>query len=211
MRLDRFTQRSQEALEDATQLATSGSHPQVDPEHLLLALLRQTDGSVPALLRQLEVDPALVAQRVSSDLAGRPRQEGAAPTASRELEQLLRSAWEEMERLQDEYCSTEHLLLALAAMPGGPAAGVLRGAGVTRERLLRALEALRQGQRVTDPNPESKLQVLEKYARDLTQLAREGKLDPVIGRDEEIRRTMQVLARRTKNNPVLIGDPGVGK
>ena len=211
MRLDRFTQRSQEALEDATQLATSGSHPQVDPEHLLLALVRQTDGSVPALLRQLEVDPALVAQRVSSDLAGRPRQEGAAPTASRELEQLLRSAWEEMERLQDEYCSTEHLLLALAAMPGGPAAGVLRGAGVTRERLLRALEALRQGQRVTDPNPESKLQVLEKYARDLTQLAREGKLDPVIGRDEEIRRTMQVLARRTKNNPVLIGDPGVGK
>ena len=211
MRLDRFTQRSQEALEDATQLATSGSHPQVDPEHLLLALLRQTDGSVPALLRQLEVDPALVAQRVSSDLDGRPRQEGAAPTASRELEQLLRSAWEEMERLQDEYCSTEHLLLALAAMPGGPAAGVLRGAGVTRERLLRALEALRQGQRVTDPNPESKLQVLEKYARDLTQLAREGKLDPVIGRDEEIRRTMQVLARRTKNNPVLIGDPGVGK
>jgi ATP-dependent Clp protease ATP-binding subunit ClpB len=211
MRLDRFTQRSQEALEDATQLATSGSHPQVDPEHLLLALLRQTDGSVPALLRQLEVDPGQVAQRVSSDLAGRPRQEGAAPTASRELEQVLRSAWEEMERLQDEYCSTEHLLLALAAMPGGPAAGVLRSAGVTRERLLRALEGLRQGQRVTDPNPESKFQVLEKYARDLTQLAREGKLDPVIGRDEEIRRTMQVLARRTKNNPVLIGDPGVGK
>ena len=211
MRLDRFTQRSQEALEDATQLATSGSHPQVDPEHLLLALLRQTDGSVPALLRQLEVDPAAVAQRVSSDLAGRPRQEGAAPTASRELEQVLRSAWDEMERLQDEYCSTEHLLLALAAMSGGPAAGVLRSAGVTRERLVRALEGLRQGQRVTDPNPESKLQVLEKYARDLTQLAREGKLDPVIGRDEEIRRTMQVLARRTKNNPVLIGDPGVGK
>ena len=211
MRLDRFTQRSQEALEDATQLATSGSHPQVDPEHLLLALLRQTDGSVPALLRQLEVDPAAVAQRVSSDLAGRPRQEGAAPTASRELEQVLRSAWDEMERLQDEYCSTEHLLLALAAISGGPAAGVLRSAGVTRERLVRALEGLRQGQRVTDPNPESKLQVLEKYARDLTQLAREGKLDPVIGRDEEIRRTMQVLARRTKNNPVLIGDPGVGK
>ena len=211
MRLDRFTQRSQEALEDATQLATSASHPQVDPEHLLLALLRQTDGSVPALLRQLEVDPALIAQRVSSDLAGRPRQEGAQPTASRELEQLLRSAWEEMERLQDEYCSTEHLLLALAAMPGGPAAGVLRSAGVTRERLMRALEGLRQGQRVTDPNPESKQEVLEKYARDLTQLAREGKLDPVIGRDEEIRRTMQVLARRTKNNPVLIGDPGVGK
>ncbi len=211
MRLDRFTQRSQEALEDATQLAASGSHPQVDPEHLLLALLRQTDGSVPALLRQLEVDPAQVAERVSSDLAGRPRQEGAAPTASRELEQVLRSAWEEMERLQDEYCSTEHLLLALAALPGGPAAGVLRSAGVNRERLLRALEGLRQGQRVTDPNPESKFQVLEKYARDLTQLAREGKLDPVIGRDEEIRRTMQVLARRTKNNPVLIGDPGVGK
>ena len=211
MRLDRFTQRSQEALDEATQLATSLSHPQVDPEHLLLALLRQPDGSVPGLLRQLEVEPANVEQRVAADLEGRPRQVGATPTASRDLEQVLRAAWDEMERLKDEYCSTEHLLLALAAMPGGPAAGVLRASGVTRDRLLRAVEGLRQGQRVTDPNPESKLQVLEKYARDLTQLAREGKLDPVIGRDEEIRRTMQVLARRTKNNPVLIGDPGVGK
>ncbi|MGA9775757.1 MAG: ATP-dependent chaperone ClpB [Candidatus Dormiibacterota bacterium] len=211
MRLDRFTQRSQEALEQATDLATSGHHPQIDPEHLLLALVRQQDGVVAPLLRQLEVDPGQVAARLVADLDGRPQQEGAAPVASRELEGVLQSAWEEMNRLKDEYCSTEHMLLAMAGLTGGPAAGILHSAGVSRERLLRALEGLRQGQRVTDPNPEGKFQVLERYARDLTQLAREGKLDPVIGRDEEIRRTMQVLARRTKNNPVLIGDPGVGK
>ncbi|MHB8325630.1 MAG: ATP-dependent chaperone ClpB [Candidatus Dormibacteria bacterium] len=211
MRLDRFTQRSQEALEEATQLATRSQHPETDPEHLLLALLNQPDGTVTPLLRQVEADPAQVRERVESDLDGRPRQQGARPVASRDLEQVLRNAWDEMEKLQDEYCSTEHLLLALAARTGGPAAGILKSAGVTHERLEAALGALRQGQRVTDPNPESKFQVLERYAVDLTQRAREGKLDPVIGRDDEIRRTMQVLARRTKNNPVLIGDPGVGK
>ncbi len=211
MRLDRFTQRSQEALEGATQLATRYQHPETDPEHLLLALLDQPDGIVAPLLRQVEADPTQVRVRVEADLEGRPRQQGATPVASRELEQVLRGAWEEMERLQDEYCSTEHLLLALAERTGGPVAGILRTAGVTHERLESALEAVRHGQRVTDPNPESKFQVLERYAIDLTQRAREGTLDPVIGRDDEIRRTMQVLARRTKNNPVLIGDPGVGK
>ncbi|HVD04155.1 MAG TPA: ATP-dependent chaperone ClpB [Candidatus Dormibacteraeota bacterium] len=211
MRLDKFTQRSQEALEEATQLATRYQHPEIDPEHLLLALLEQPDGTVRPLLRQTEVDPDQVRARLTADLESRPRQEGAAPLPSRTLEQLLRQAWEEMERTQDEYCSTEHLLLALASRSGGPAAGILKSAGASRERLLAALSALRQGQRVTDPNPETKFQVLDRYAVDLTQRAREGKLDPVIGRDEEIRRTMQVLARRTKNNPLLIGDPGVGK
>jgi ATP-dependent Clp protease ATP-binding subunit ClpB len=211
MQLDRFTQRSREALEEAAQLATRHQHPEIDPEHLLAALLEQPDGTVVPLLQQMEIEPEPLRRRLTADLESRPRQQGAAPVASRDLEQVLRQAWEEMEQLQDEYCSTEHLLLALASRSGGPAAGVLRSAGVTRERLLAALRTLRQGQRVTDPNPESKLQVLERYAIDLTQRAREGKLDPVIGRDEEIRRTMQVLARRTKNNPVLIGDPGVGK
>ena len=211
MQLDKFTQRSREALEEAAQLATRYQHPEIDPEHLLAALLDQSDGTVVPLLQQMEVEPEPVRRRVAADLEGRPRQQGAAPLPSRDLEQVLRQAWEEMEQLQDEYCSTEHLLLALASRSGGPAAGVLRSAGVTRERVLAALGTLRQGQRVTDPNPESKLQVLDRYAIDLTQRAREGKLDPVIGRDEEIRRTMQVLARRTKNNPVLIGDPGVGK
>jgi ATP-dependent Clp protease ATP-binding subunit ClpB len=211
MRLDRFTQRSQEALEQATQLASRYQHPETDPEHLLLALLEQTDGTVAPLLQQVEADPNQVRERLQADLESRPRQQGATPVASRDLDQVLRQAWQEMEQLKDEYCSTEHLLLALSGRTGGPLAGILRTAGVTRERLLSALSALRQGQRVTDPNPESKFQVLERYAVDLTQRAREGKLDPVIGRDEEIRRTMQVLARRTKNNPVLIGDPGVGK
>ncbi len=211
MRLDRFTQRSQEALEEATQLATRYQHPEIDPEHLLLALLAQQDGTVVPLLQQMEVEPEQVKGRLLADLESRPRQQGAAPLPSRDFEQVLRQAWDEMEKLKDEYCSTEHLLLALSSRSGGPAAGLLRSAGVTRERLLAALGTLRQGQHVTDPNPESKLQVLERYAIDLTQRAREGKLDPVIGRDEEIRRTMQVLARRTKNNPVLIGDPGVGK
>jgi ATP-dependent Clp protease ATP-binding subunit ClpB len=211
MRIEQFTQRSQEALEAAAQLATRYQHPEVDPEHLLLALLEQQDGSVSPLLRQIEADPAAIKDRLIADLEGRPRQEGATPAASRDLEALLRQAWDQMEKLQDEYCSTEHLLLALAGRSAGPAAGILRGAGVTQQRLLSALSTLRQGQRVTDPNPEGKSQALDRYAVDLTQRAREGKLDPVIGRDEEIRRTMQVLARRTKNNPVLIGDPGVGK
>ncbi len=211
MRLDKFTQRSQEALEEATQLATRYQHPETDPEHLLLALLEQPDGTVAPLLRQTEVDVDKVRARLTADLESRPRQQGAAPLPARSLEELLRQAWEEMERMQDEYCSTEHLLLALASRGGGPAAGILKSAGASRERLLAALASLRQGQRVTDPNPETKFQVLDRYAIDLTQKARDGRLDPVIGRDEEIRRTMQVLARRTKNNPLLIGDPGVGK
>ncbi|HEY6538389.1 MAG TPA: ATP-dependent chaperone ClpB, partial [Candidatus Dormibacteraeota bacterium] len=211
MELERLTERSREALEGAQALATRLEHPEVDPEHLLLALLDQTDGVVAPLLRQVEVDPGQVRSRLAADLESRPRQQSAQPRISSELEAVLRDAWARMEGLGDEYCSTEHLLLALAAHRGGPASGILAQMGATPARLGSALEALRQGQKVTDPNPEGKFQVLERYARDLTRLAREGKLDPVIGRDEEIRRTMQVLARRTKNNPVLIGEPGVGK
>ena len=211
MQLERLTQRSREALEQAQELAAELQHPEVGPEHLLLALVDQPDGVVAPLLRQVEVDPDQVRSRLGADLETRPKQQGAAPRISGELDAVLRDAWERMGQLGDEYCSTEHLLLALAAHRGGPAAGILAQLGATAQRLGSALEALRQGQKVTDPNPESKFQVLERYTQDLTQRAREGKLDPVIGRDEEIRRTMQVLSRRTKNNPVLIGEPGVGK
>ncbi|MGH7611645.1 MAG: ATP-dependent chaperone ClpB [Candidatus Dormibacteria bacterium] len=211
MQVDRLTQRSREALEQAAQRATALESPEVEPEHLLLALLDQEDGVVAPLLRQVEADPAQLRARLERELGTRARQQGASPALSRGLEDVIRRAFVEMEGLGDEYCSTEHLLLALADRRSGAAAGMLQELGARPERLKSALEALRQGRRVTDPNPESKFQVLERYARDLTQQAREGKLDPVIGRDEEIRRTMQVLARRTKNNPVLIGEPGVGK
>ncbi|MFZ0169610.1 MAG: ATP-dependent chaperone ClpB [Candidatus Dormiibacterota bacterium] len=211
MQLDRLTQRSREALEQSQELATELEHPDVEPEHLLAALVDQTDGVVSPLLRQVEVDPGQVRSRLFADLESRPKQQGASPRISAALEDVLNQAFVLMGKLGDEYCSTEHLLLALASRRGGPAAGILAQLGATPQRLSSALEALRQGQKVTDPNPESKFQVLERYTRDLTQQAREGKLDPVIGRDEEIRRTMQVLSRRTKNNPVLIGDPGVGK
>ncbi len=211
MRTDRFTERSQEALQQATRLAEEFGQPEVEPEHLLLALLDQPDGLVVPLLQRMEGNPAAIAQRLRTDLGQRPRQTGAQPLASRELTSVLQTAGREMEQLQDQYCSTEHLLLGLASMRTGAVAGCLHGAGVTSDRLRASLATLRQGQHVTDPTPESKQQVLERYTRDLTQLARQGKLDPVIGRDDEIRRTMQVLARRTKNNPVLIGEPGVGK
>ncbi|MGH7642696.1 MAG: ATP-dependent chaperone ClpB [Candidatus Dormibacteria bacterium] len=211
MQLERLTQRSREALESAQELAQELQHPEVEPEHLLLALVDQADGVVVPLLRQVEVAPDQVRARLQTDLDGRPKQQGATPRISAVLDAVLRDAWERMGKLGDEYCSTEHLLLALAGHRGGPAAGILAQLGATPSRLESALEALRQGQKVTDPNPESKFQVLERYTQDLTQQAREGKLDPVIGRDDEIRRTMQVLARRTKNNPVLIGEPGVGK
>ncbi|MGC2191293.1 MAG: ATP-dependent chaperone ClpB [Candidatus Dormiibacterota bacterium] len=211
MQLERLTQRSREALEQAQDLATQLQHPEVGPEHLLLALVDQNDGVVAPLLRQVEVDPDQVRDRLKADLESRPKQQGATPRIDSELDQVLRDAWDRMGKLGDEYCSTEHLLLALAGHRVGPAAGILAQQGATPQRLGSALEALRQGQKVTDPNPESKFQVLERYTQDLTQQAREGKLDPVIGRDEEIRRTMQVLSRRTKNNPVLIGEPGVGK
>ncbi len=211
MRLDRFTERSQEALQAAQQAAQTLQHPTVDPEHLLLALLEQPEGLVPTLLRRLEAQPEPLSARLHASLEARPKQVGADPGVGPQLRQVLMSAFDEMARLKDEYVSTEHLLIALASQEQGEAARLLQQAGVTRDRVYSILEAVRGSQRVTDPNPEAKYEALDKYGRDLTDAARRGKLDPVIGRDDEIRRVMQVLSRRTKNNPVLIGEPGVGK
>ncbi|HET9051050.1 MAG TPA: ATP-dependent chaperone ClpB, partial [Candidatus Dormibacteraeota bacterium] len=204
-------ERSQEALQAAQQAAASLQHPTVDPEHLLLALLEQPEGLVPTILRRLEAQPEPLSARLRGILDSRPKQVGGGePAVGPRLRDVLSAAFDAMSALKDEYVSTEHLLLALVER-GGEVATMLRGAGVTRERVLQALEAVRGAQRVTDPNPEDKYEALAKYGRDLTDAARAGKLDPVIGRDDEIRRVIQVLSRRTKNNPVLIGEPGVGK
>ena len=212
MRLDRFTERSQEALQAAQQAAQQLQHATVEPEHLLLALLEQEGGLVPTLLQRMEVAPGPLGARVRALLDNRPKQVGGGePQIGQALRAVLMSAFDEMAQLKDEYVSTEHLLLGLLAQPTGEATRLLQQAGVTRDRVYSTLEAVRGSQRVTDPNPEDKYQALEKYGRDLTDAARRGKLDPVIGRDDEVRRVIQVLSRRTKNNPVLIGEPGVGK
>jgi len=213
MQPDRFTIKAQEALQAAQQLADERRNPQTTPEHLLAVLLEQQDGLVVGVLRKLGVDPAAVRQALGPALDALPSVSGAAsePAAgSSELVQVLRAAEGEMRELKDEYLSTEHLLLAIAAHPG-KAGEALRGAGAAREELLKALVEVRGSHRVTDQSPEDKIQALERFGRDLTQAAAQGKLDPVIGRDDEIRRVIQVLSRRTKNNPVLIGEPGVGK
>jgi ATP-dependent Clp protease ATP-binding subunit ClpB len=215
MQPDRFTIKSQEAMSAAQRLADERRNPQTTPEHLLAVLLEQDAGVVAPVLRKLGVEPATVRQSVSVALEGLPklttsggREEPVG--GSGELVQILRAAENEMRELRDEYVSTEHLMLALATHPG-PAGNALRSAGASRDALLQALSEVRGSHRVTDQNPEEKFQALEKYGRDLTEAAAAGKLDPVIGRDDEIRRVIQVLSRRTKNNPVLIGEPGVGK
>jgi ATP-dependent Clp protease ATP-binding subunit ClpB len=215
MQQDRFTIKSQEALQAAQRLADERRNPQTVPEHLLAVLLEQEGGVVAPVLRKLGVEPAAVRQALGIRLDALPkvttsggREEPAG--GSSELVQVLRDAESEMRELRDEYVSTEHLLLALAAHPGG-AGEALRSSGADRDDLLKALNEVRGSHRVTDENPEDKFQALEKYGRDLTEAAAQGKLDPVIGRDDEIRRVIQVLSRRTKNNPVLIGEPGVGK
>jgi len=215
MRFDKLTEKAQEALLGAQQEAIARGHQAAEPEHLLLALVDQADGLVPQLLLKLEVDPRVLRTRLVADLERRPRVQGALPaggiTLGPRLARVLEAAQKEADRLKDEYVSTEHLLLGLAAVHDGTAGRELSSLGVTPQRLYEVLETLRGQHRVTDPNPESKYAALERYGRDLTQLAAAGKLDPVIGRDEEVRRVVQVLSRRTKNNPVLIGDPGVGK
>jgi ATP-dependent Clp protease ATP-binding subunit ClpB len=215
MQSDRFTIKSQEALQAAQRLADERRNPQTTPEHLLAVLLEQEGGVVAPVLRKLGAEPAAVRQALATRLDALPklttsggREEPAG--GSTELVQILRTAETEMRELNDEYVSTEHLLLALAAHPGG-AGDALRQNGASREELLKALSEVRGSHRVTDENPEDKFRALEKYGRDLTDAASQGKLDPVIGRDDEIRRVIQVLSRRTKNNPVLIGEPGVGK
>jgi ATP-dependent Clp protease ATP-binding subunit ClpB len=211
LRPDRLTEKSQEALQQAQALASGAQHQEILPEHLLLALLEQTEGTVPATLQRLEVDPKRLAQEIRAFLDRQPKVYGAETYMGSQLRKLLDSAWSEMERLKDEYLSTEHLLLAIAGETGSEAARILERAGVTKDKIFQALTQVRGSTRVTDAAPESKYQALEKYARDLTALARQGKLDPVIGREQEIRRVIQVLSRRTKNNPVLIGEAGVGK
>ena len=212
MRLDRFTEKSQEALQAAQHLTEAAHQQAVDPAHLLLALIEQSEGIVRPVLLRLEARPEELAERCRAEIQKLPTVSGmdAAAYVGAELKKALDEAWIEMEQLKDEYVSTEHLLLGL--MKGGlRSAALLKEMGVTRDAVLRVLADLRGTQRVTDPNPEGKYEALAKYTRDLTALARSGKLDPVIGRDEEIRRVIQVLSRRTKNNPVLIGEPGVGK
>ena len=210
---NRLTEKAQEALAAAQRLAAERSHTQLEPEHLLAALATQQDGVVPAILQRLGVPPTTIEAEIEPNLAAFARASGAQqPSISNRTARVLDAAQREAERLKDEYISTEHLLLALADEgTSGDAGRTLARLGVTRDRIYEILQQIRGGQRVTSPNPETTYQALEQYGRDLTELARQGKLDPVIGRDEEVRRVIQVLSRRTKNNPVLIGEPGVGK
>jgi ATP-dependent Clp protease ATP-binding subunit ClpB len=209
--LNKLTEKAQEAVLAAQRLAEERYHTQLEPEHLLHALVSQTEGVVPATLEKLGVAPRTVLAQVETALGALARASG--PTQVY-ISPRFRTVWEaaqrEADRLKDDYISTEHFLLGLAD-DTGQAGNILRRANVTRDRIYAALQAVRGGQRVTSPTPETTYQALERYGRDLTALARQGKLDPVIGRDEEIRRVIQVLSRRTKNNPVLIGEPGVGK
>jgi len=212
MRIDRFTSKMQEGLQEGQALASQMQHQELTPEHLLLALLRQQDGLARPLLEKLSVRVPEVEGQLEQELARRPRISGATEQyISADLRNVLNQAETEMTRLKDEYLSVEHFIMALIDPAKTPAGRILQGLGVNRESVMKSLQDLRGSQRVTDQNPEGKYQTLEKYGRDLTELARKGKIDPVIGRDNEIRRVMQVLSRRTKNNPVLIGEPGVGK
>jgi ATP-dependent Clp protease ATP-binding subunit ClpB len=214
MNPNKHTEKAQEALLAAQKLAEEFAHAQIEPEHLLVTLTEQPEGVVPAVLRKLNVDPAGLAEATREGLRRAPRVTGGSQlTMSARLGVVAEAAQAAATRLKDEFISTEHLLLALTMEPprASPGARLLQERGVTQDKVLEALTSVRGTQRVTDQHPETKYQTLERYGRDLTALARAGKLDPVIGRDDEIRRVIQVLSRRTKNNPVLIGEPGVGK
>jgi len=214
MRFDKLTLKAQEAVQAAQSVAERYSHQSVDVEHLLCGLIEQREGIVAPILQKLEADPPTILSALEGHLAKLPKVDGGGIGQlyiTPRLNKVLEGALQEAERLRDEYVSTEHLLIAIADEKGGPSANILAREGVTKDGLFRALVSIRGSQRVTDQNPEEKYQALERYCRDLTDLAAKGKLDPVIGRDDETRRVAQVLSRRTKNNPVLIGDPGVGK
>lgn len=214
MRADRFTLKSQEALELAQNTAAKQGNPQVDTEHLLLALLSDEEGICLDILKRLGADPERIRHETLQAVERLPKQSGTATSDryfSNQLRAVLEAAFKEMEQLKDEYVSVEHLLIALSEASGTTSARILNGRGVTKDKIYMVLTDIRGTQRVTDQSPEEKYQALKRFTRDLTELARKGKLDPVIGRDDEIRRIIQVLSRRTKNNPVLIGDPGVGK
>lgn len=210
---NRFTQKSEEALLGAQNIAERNGNSQIEPEHALLALLEQADGVVPQVLARLTVAAGALMQQLRAELNKFPRISGAGVRLeySNRLRAVIVRAADEMPQFGDEYISTEHLLLAILQHAGGAAERLLKQAGVTRDKLLQALREVRGSQRVTSPSPEGTYAALQQYGRDLTDLARRGRLDPVIGRDEEIRRVIQILSRRTKNNPVLIGEPGVGK
>ncbi|MDR1990216.1 MAG: ATP-dependent chaperone ClpB [Acidobacteriaceae bacterium] len=213
MNLKKYTEKAQEAVLAAQQLAEQSSHALIEPEHLLVTLAEQSEGIVPEVLRKMNADPLAIAEEARGLLAKMPQAYGGSqPNLSPRLRTVAEIAEAEAARLKDDYISTEHLLVGIASETGrAPAARLLTGRGVTKDAIFAALTSVRGSQRVTSQNPETTYQALERYGRDLTELARKGKIDPVIGRDEEIRRVIQVLSRRTKNNPVLIGEPGVGK
>src|SRR5579883_2652868 len=211
MKIERFTDKAREAIQEASELARTLNNSQIEPEHLLDALLKQEGGVVPQIIQKAGGDLAAAQRVLNGELERLPKVYGGSePGISARLRKVLEDAWNEMNKFKDEYLSVEHLLLAMFNADGA-VQRVLAAAGINRNQVLQALTTIRGSQRVTDQNPEGKYQALEKYGRNLTELARQGKLDPVIGRDEEIRRVIQVLSRRTKNNPVLIGEPGVGK
>ena len=216
MRFDRFTERAQEAAQRAAEIIQRYGHNQIDTEHILLALIEQPGGVIPQILEKLSVSAEALTERLDATLRASPKANIFGGGAGQifitpRVKRIIDLANEEANRLKDEYISTEHIFLAILTERNTPAARILESAGLTRDRVYDAIQDLRGGQRVTDPQAETKYRTLEKYSRDLTQLAREGKLDPVIGRDKEIMRLIQILSRRTKNNPVLIGEAGVGK
>ncbi|MBV9574214.1 MAG: AAA family ATPase, partial [Acidobacteriales bacterium] len=213
IRFDKLTLKTQEAIQTASHLASEHGNPELLPVHLLTALIEDREGIVQPILEKIGIAPPALLQELCAEIERLPKVSGgvAQPTMSDALNKLLEQAFKESANFKDEYVSTEHLLLAATQLKRDPAGSLLARHGATHDAILKALAAVRGSQKVTDQNPEAKYQALERYARDLTEQARRGKLDPVIGRDEEIRRVVQVLSRRTKNNPVLIGEPGVGK
>src|SRR3989454_11195347 len=212
MKIEQFTEKAREAISEANELAKQYNHSQIEAEHLLAALLSQEGGVVQQVIQKVGGNLTTAQRMINADIERMPRTFGGSePSISPRLRKLLEEAWKEMHNFHDEYLSVEHMLLAMFDIGDGPAQRALKAVGLTRDNVLKALTSIRGAQRVTDQNPEVKYQALEKYGRNLTELAEQGKLDPVIGRDEEIRRVIQVLSRRTKNNPVLIGEPGVGK
>lgn len=211
MRFDRFTIRGQEAVQEAIGVAEKNQNQQVEPEHLLASMLEQKEGTLRPILGKVGANAQSILTDVQASIAKFPQVSGGQQYFSSRINTIFQEAQKEAEKMQDEYISTEHLLLAVAAEKSGDAGRILRSNGITKEDLEKVITEMRGGARITDQNAEENFQALEKYAIDLTERARKGKLDPVIGRDDEIRRTIQVLSRRTKNNPVLIGEPGVGK
>jgi ATP-dependent Clp protease ATP-binding subunit ClpB len=214
MNIEKFTLKAQEALQEAKSVAEKKHHQQIDVEHLLSALLGQKEGIVIPILQKLGANPELIVSQLENELNRIPQVTGRGVGQvylSSRLNEIFNMAEKEAERLTDEYLSTEHLLIAMADEKQGASYQILQRNGVTKDAIFRVLQEIRGPHRVTDQNPEEKYQALKRFSRDLTEEARKGKLDPVIGRDDEIRRVIQVLSRRTKNNPVLIGEPGVGK